>query len=654
VRRRRREIAAVALIVLLGTGLRTYRAYDPPLWVDEAETTINALTILDHGVPVDHYMGMPIFENVLIREWPAHPEYAFEDVSYSNKGLAIYHGWLPMYAIAAACQLAGINPDDPPATLRVQHDASTFRLRSFVPRVPAIVAGAFTMVVLFVFARAMLGHAAGWPVLIIYAFLDRTVYFDSQARYYALTVLFSTLCGYAIWQTATHRRMRDYCLIGVAFVALFHTHTLSFLILSAAGAIMLPWIVRQPRDVAPLAIATVIVLTGSIPWLALSGFLNSSADIPRAWTQMTPSFALHYPATKKVFLIPAFLGLAWLITAEIFDKRLPEKLTTPFTEKTTAFYFLVGWTAIAYAAFTLLIPAGSYFFPRMTLVVGIPGMLLTVAVAMAASRILSYRRAGIIATAVLVVLLAGSGRITIRGVEIAEDPPPIYDLIAVLRDIEFRPGTRVYASPNDHLPLTYYTGMPIQSVAPIRKAFFDSFPDDIVFIQTIGRNGPMVPEEEAIGLGTRHGAAIDDENVTEWIDAMNVWDTAESLRPHVATVYPNRAVEPQFIQDLIQTQKLYTRRGLLKHQQFIPILQGQYMASWSEWWTVFFYRFVDIQEHTGANLNVGNRMRNGVATVLPNAWVIYESTPNGPPYVDIRKAYQRYDRAELLDYFKLD
>jgi hypothetical protein len=650
----RREIAAVALIVLLGTALRTHRAYGPPLWVDEAETTINALTILDHGMPVDHYLEMPIYENVLIQKSPDHPEYAFKDVSYSNKGLAIYHGWLPMYAIAAACRIGGILPADPPATLHVQHDESTFLRRSFVPRIPSILIGACTLILLFAFAREMLGPAAGWPVLIASAFLDRMVYFDSQARYYALTFFFSTLCGYAIWRTAHRRNARDYCLLAFAFIGLFHTHLLSFSILSATGVLMLPWIVRQLRDVTPLTAATAVVLLGTVPWLIFSGFLNSSIGIPRAWTQMVPAFALHYPTTKKVFLIPVLVGLAWLLAAEMLDNRLPARLTKPFTKRTTVFYFLTGWTAIAYAAFTFLIPAGSYFFPRMTLVVAVPGILLTVAVAIAASRIASPRRASIIATGVIVVLLAGSGRITIRGVEIAKEPPPIYDLIAVLRDIEFRPGTRVYASPNDHLPLTYYTGMPIQSVAPVRKTFLNEYPDDVVVIQTIGRNGPMVPEEEAIELGRRRGAAIAVENAGQWIDAMNIWDTAEALRPHVATVYPKGVNEPQFMQDLIQAQKLYTHRGLLRHQQQIPILQGQLMTSWSEWWTVFFYRFVDIEEHTGSNLNFGDRMRNGTATVLPHAWVIYESTPNGPPYVDIRKAYQRYDRAELLDYFKLD
>src|SRR5687767_666742 len=56
-------IAVAALLRLPDLGVR-------PMWVDEAESSINALTILQHGVPVDHYLGIPIYENMLIEPWP--------------------------------------------------------------------------------------------------------------------------------------------------------------------------------------------------------------------------------------------------------------------------------------------------------------------------------------------------------------------------------------------------------------------------------------------------------------------------------------------------------------------------------------------------------------------------------------------------------
>ncbi|MCB1123468.1 MAG: hypothetical protein KJT03_18085, partial [Verrucomicrobiae bacterium] len=53
-------ITAVAIIVA-GVGLRIWAACATVLWIDEAESSINAFTILQTGLPVDHYLGEPIY-----------------------------------------------------------------------------------------------------------------------------------------------------------------------------------------------------------------------------------------------------------------------------------------------------------------------------------------------------------------------------------------------------------------------------------------------------------------------------------------------------------------------------------------------------------------------------------------------------------------
>src|SRR3954452_18663121 len=96
---------AFSLILIAGILIRMQNLDTRPLWVDEAESSINALTILEHGVPTDSYLGVPIFENTHVWQWPESPEYEFRDVSYSDKHLAVYHGWLPLYSIAASLAL---------------------------------------------------------------------------------------------------------------------------------------------------------------------------------------------------------------------------------------------------------------------------------------------------------------------------------------------------------------------------------------------------------------------------------------------------------------------------------------------------------------------------------------------------------------------
>ena len=50
--------------------------------------------------------------------------------------------------------------------------------------------------------------------------------------------------------------------------------------------------------------------------------------------------------------------------------------------------------------------------------------------------------------------------------------------------MDARPGTRVYSFPNSHLMLTYYLGLPVQSIAPIRTSFLDQYPGDIILLET--------------------------------------------------------------------------------------------------------------------------------------------------------------------------
>ena len=62
-----RRTAGLLALVVLGVALRVLSALSQPLWVDEAESAVNALTIHEHGLPVDRYLGLPIYENTLSR-----------------------------------------------------------------------------------------------------------------------------------------------------------------------------------------------------------------------------------------------------------------------------------------------------------------------------------------------------------------------------------------------------------------------------------------------------------------------------------------------------------------------------------------------------------------------------------------------------------
>jgi hypothetical protein len=110
------------LVIVGAVALRVSDLDAYPFWVDEAESAINALTILQHGYPTDTYLGLPIFENTLIQPWPESPEYEFRDIRYSDWHVAVYHGWLSLYAIAASFAISHIRPDAPDSARSIKHD----------------------------------------------------------------------------------------------------------------------------------------------------------------------------------------------------------------------------------------------------------------------------------------------------------------------------------------------------------------------------------------------------------------------------------------------------------------------------------------------------------------------------------------------------
>jgi hypothetical protein len=57
------------------------------------------------------------------------------------------------------------------------------------------------------------------------------------------------------------------------------------------------------------------------------------------------------------------------------------------------------------------------------------------------------------------------------------------------------------------------------------------------------------------------------------------------------------------------------------------MLWGYDLQRYSDWWPVFFYRFVDPLSRSGPNLNYADRVRDAHATVMPQQWVVYHCPP---------------------------
>ena len=625
---RPKAIKGVLLLscVVLGVMLRVSFLNSRPLWVDEAESGINALTILEHGYPSDRYLGLPIYENVLLSMTPESEEYEFRDSSYSNRGMAIYHGWLPLYTMAAAYAVAGIQPDhDDGLPPMVRHGAQEFFRRTVVPRVPSLLFSVLLLACIYRLGKQTSGDETAWAFLVAGAIAQPFVFSGWQARYYSATLALSALSALAVWNVTRAGRWRDATAAGLALVLLFFTHALSFIILTIVLAANVPFGVRHARFVWKLCLIGVIVAVGVVPWMLWTGFLTSAAGIPSAWPLLAfPQDFVFWFAVRKGFVavIAAIAGLALLSVAR--PHRLLDRLAPAVASDRHAIYFGGTWFAIAYLSFVFLIPAASFYQNRLTLVVVLPGYLLLAVGLAAVSRAMLPRMAVVVAAPLVMFVL-----LTARGTaELQISRPPLPNRIEAFAEVagkwRLKAGTKLYSWPNQNLVLTYYMGLPVQSVAPVRKTFLDSYAGDVILVET-GAPYIELGLDDVQAAGRTLGVELSVDDVRALEDRVQRHGASEYVDGAVAAVWPPPEALNETDTKLLATYRRETRRFLLEGMAESPLLRGteqRFLLS-SQWLPVL-YRFVNPEKRTGEHLNYRDRMRAGTAIVLRNGVIIFD------------------------------
>jgi hypothetical protein len=625
------EFALVGAVVLAGAALRASWLDSTPFWVDEAESSINALTILQSGVPVDHYLGLPIYENTLIKPWPQSPEYEFKDSSYSDKGVAVYHGWLPLYSIATSFALQAVTPDKPRELFPLRSDVAEWKRRTRAARWPSVVFGALFLALCYTGGKILYGRDAGVTALLAGCVHQAHIDYCIRARYYSATVTFSVLAVIALYLIATQGKRKHYVLGALAFVLLFFTHLVTF----AAGACVCVFLAvairRQPDFGRNAALFCGIIAAAAIPWVFATGFLSNLGSIPPARQFLSlPADLLVFPLSRIIYAV-SFTVFAALLLAAWRVRSMPERLRVPLLDARKTFGLLSIWILCGYAAFLFLIPAASFFVERLNLSYWGPALLLGAVSCGAIARMATRRASAVVAPAIAFAALALTGHTL--GVPSPTGSLTWEGLAAVASDLdssELKPDTRLYASPNDHLVLTVYTGAPFQSIAPVRRTFLNHYPGNVIYaehtaflpeppgretaiLQRIAFSAPQAPaSDSAEGLSawlrTRDYRAAVIRNITGEEDSL------EPVPPYTAAALARaRAAQNSAREKCPET----------------PMFRGFDLADPTDWRTVFFNRFVHPETRMGPNLNYAPRLRGATADLLASSgWVVYRSGPS--------------------------
>jgi hypothetical protein len=595
-----------------------------PLWADEAETSINALTILQHGVPRDRYLGLPIFENTFSRPWPESREYQFKDTSYSDKGLAIYHGWLPLYALAASFALYGVEPDEDASALAPRHSVDEMRRRTRAARTPALIFGTLFLVFLFLLARELYGIDAGWAALTAATVSTTTIAFARQARYYSSTLMMTTLCCLLLCLMVRRGRWRDFAFGGAALALLFHTHLFAFLTLCVAATLVTPLVWSQKQIGGKALLFAGITAVGTAPWVLLTGFLSSASDRPMARSLLSIGDVLQYPLERLAYASLAAAVILWLlVNSKGRNRSIPARFTEPFISHRASFFLIAGWAFLAFLIFVCFVPAASYFYSRLTLIILVPSLLFGAMLCAAAGRVLLRRQSSILAAFLFVVVLFAGNKTTFWPSRIPGDQP-FFGAIESLGTLNLQPGVRLYTESSENLILRFYTGMPFQNIMPVRKAFLDSFNGEVLILEAPWFDG--LEETELRDFLDEHGESVSMEDAVDLSREAAAYLLREGVAARGAKLaLPERP--PHLVQILIDAHK----RKLARETRAViasggnPMFKGYDIRDYRQLWQVFFFRFVDPEAHMGINLNYADRIRGANASILPGGWALLRS-----------------------------
>jgi hypothetical protein len=241
-----------------------------------------------------------------------------------------------------------------------------------------------------------------------------------------------------------------------------------------------------------------------------------------------------------------------------------------------------------------------------------------------------------IALAPLVVLVFFS----LRGAATFSGPPQatpggVEAFVNVATHWRLQPETKIYAWPDENLLLTYVSGLPVQSIAPVRKEFLDEYSGDIIFVET---GTPYVerPLAEVQAIANEYGTTLSLEEAHLAALRVQRFGAREYLRNLVTDIWPpadpigpsDRALIAHYTEHTLEAGQGTAEQYRLLHG-FAPTnrLTSHLLP--------VYYWFVNPEMHLGDRLNYRDRIRAAKAIILPNGSIIFDARRNREvPLVD--------------------
>ena len=235
-----------------------------------------------------------------------------------------------------------------------------------------------------------------------------------------------------------------------------------------------------------MAVFAAILAAGTLPWILRYRALPDQGRIPRAWPLLQmPGDLMRYPPVNPLYVLPI---LILVITVFVAYRMRGQALNSPNLSKLGGVVlFFGGWAVVGYATFLLCMPAVSFTKDRLNLSYWGPLFLLFAVLTTAVARILAPRlsqgsSALLASVLMLLMYFATGGRLQLRH-RVDDIGWQVYTTVfRQLDSMRLDSASKLYAAPNSHLVLGFYSGLPIQDITPVRKSYLDAYRGDIAYI----------------------------------------------------------------------------------------------------------------------------------------------------------------------------
>jgi len=141
---------------------------------------------------------------------------------------------------------------------------------------------------------------------------------------------------------------------------------------------------------------------------------------------------------------------------------------------------------------------------------------------------------------------------------------------------------------------------------------------------------------DEIGSAVRGaGQKITRDEIERYYPILTTRAQRELIAPRVAWIWPSLDDHPLPYESAVaEYQRKMTRENLADFESEgcnNPLLRGFHLQDWSDWWPIFFYRFVNPERRMREQLNYADRIKSARTEVRPTAWAIYFCPPLPAP-----------------------